>query len=474
MSKPIRFVSAASTIVLASMIVGCAAPQQKTGFGGRTDDDTGLATRAMMALNSNDFATAISFAERAVAKTPDDAGFRAILGNAYFAAGRFWSAEAAYKDSLTIYSNQPQVVLKLALVEIALGKKGEALSFLDAGRSVLDASNYGLALALAGRPDEAISILDAAARRDGADATVRQNLALAHALAGDWTEARTIAAQDVPADKLDARMDQWMRLASPKKPADQVAALVGVTPAEVDHGQPIRLALRKPDAMFAQAAPVAHTPVIDAAPAPVAQVAAASAPQPQVAEATPEAPEPKFVEAVSAPAAAPQPTPAIAPAPELSKPAIAPVIAEARVPTPVAMIAAAAHEVTEAASEKVSALVETVMARKKAPAPKSKARVAQRRQVGPGDTVMQIASYRTPEQVTAGWAKLTKRYPALRGYLPLKARFDSPKGTYWRLSIQGFANQREAIARCNELKSNGGKCFVRGFAGDAPVQVASR
>jgi hypothetical protein len=138
------------------------------------------------------------------------------------------------------------------------------------------------------------------------------------------------------------------------------------------------------------------------------------------------------------------------------------------------MIAAAAHEVTEAVADKASALVETVMA-KKAPAARPAKRAAVvRHRVGPGDTVMQIASYRSPEQVTAGWARLTQRYPALRGYMPLKARFDSPNGTYWRLSIQGFANQREAIARCNELKSNGGKCFVRGFAGDAPVQMASR
>ena len=469
MSKPIRFVSAASTIVLASMIAGCAAPQQKTSFGGRTDDDTGLATRAMIALNANDVPAAIGFAERAVEKTPDDAGFRAILGNAYFAGGRFWSAESAYKDSLTIYSNQPQVILKLALVEVALGKKDEAASFLQAGRQVLDASNYGLALALAGHVDEALPVLEAAARKPGADATVRQNLALAHALAGDWTQARTIAAQDVPGNKLDARIDQWMQLASPKKPSDQIAALVGVTPAEVDHGQPIRLALRNSgDTMLAQAAPVAHTPAIVTAPAP----------QPQVAQVAAAAPEPKFVEAVSAPAPAPTPvaTPAVAPALEAPGPAPQQVAAaEAPAPSPVAMIAAAAHEVTEVAAEKVSELVQAVMPRKAPAAAKpAKRRAAAHHPVGPGDTVMQIASYRTPEQVTAGWARLTQRYPSLRGYLPLKARFDSANGTYWRLSIQGFASQREAISRCNELKSNGGKCFVRGFAGDAPVQMASR
>ena len=146
---------------------------------------------------------------------------------------------------LTIYSNQPQVILKLALVETALGKKDQAVAFLQAGRQVLDASNYGLALALAGRPSDAIPVLEAAARQPGADATVRQNLALAHGLAGDWAEARTIAAQDVPGDKLDARVQQWMQLANPKNPADQVAALVGVTPSPMDRGEPVRLALRK-------------------------------------------------------------------------------------------------------------------------------------------------------------------------------------------------------------------------------------
>ena len=467
MSRPLRFGSAASAFVLASMIAGCATPQAKTSFGGRTDDDTGLATRAMMALQSNDTSTAIDLAERAVAKTPDDAGFRAILGNAYFKAGRFWSAEAAYKDSLTIYSNQPQVILKLALVETALGKRDEAVAFLQAGRSVIDASNYGLALALAGRPAEAISILGDAARNQGADATVRQNLALAYALSGDWTQARTIAAQDVPANQLDARIHDWMQLANPAKASDQVAAVVGVTPAVVDHGQPIRLALAKSDTRMADAAPVAHTPVIDTAPAPVMQVAeVAPAPAPLPV------PAPQVVEAVAAPTPAPQVTPAIAPAPV----AQSPVVEEAPAPTPVAMITKAAKAVSNAAVDEVRTVV-AAFTPKKAPALVHRAaapRAVARRAVGPGDTVVQLGSYRSPAQVTAGWNHLTQRYPALRAYLPLRARFDSAQGTYWRLSIQGFTSQREAIARCNVLKNNGGKCFVRNFAGDAPVQMASR
>jgi Flp pilus assembly protein TadD len=448
------------------MIGGCAAPQQKTGFGGKTGDNVGLATRALMALNSKDLPTAIQFAERAVEQTPDDAGFRALLGNAYFAAGRFSSAEAAYKDALSLYSNQPQVILKLALVETALGRNDQAVAFLQAGRDTLDASNYGLALALAGHPSDAIPVLEAAARQPGADATIRQNLALAHALAGDWSEAKIIASQDVPANQLDSRIQQWMQLASPKKPADQVAALVGVTPVAVDQGQPVRLALRHTDTRVAQAASAPKS-----APAPAGQPA--PSPQPQVAQTAP-APAPieaaKFVQAVAVPSVRPEVSPAVAPAPA-PKPLRNPVIAEASLPAPVplAMMAAAAPEAPSAF------LAFMPKSAPPAPRPPKPRRVApQHRPLRQGDTVVQLGAYRSPDYVNAAWNKLTREFPALRDYLPLKARFDSPKGTYWRLSIQGFSSQREAISRCKLLKNNGGACFVRGFAGDSPVQIASR
>src|SRR5205085_7353538 len=112
-----------------------------------------------------------------------------------------------------------------------------------------------------------------AARVPNATAQTRQNLALAYALTGDWTKARTVAAQDVPADQLDARMQQWMQLAKPAHAFDQVASLTGVTPAAVDPGQPVRLALVKSDTKFAQAAPVQQA-------------------QPQVAEVAPPPPPP--------------------------------------------------------------------------------------------------------------------------------------------------------------------------------------
>ena len=132
----------------------------------------------MAALSANDVPTAINFAEKAVEKTPDDAGFRGLLGNAYFAGGRFWSAEQAYKDALSIYSNQPQVILKLALVEVALGKNARS-GGLPPRRPIGPRSRRLWPRDGARRPpDDALAVLKAAARAKGADARVRQNLAL--------------------------------------------------------------------------------------------------------------------------------------------------------------------------------------------------------------------------------------------------------------------------------------------------------
>ena len=448
MSTPLRFGTAVSAAVLASMIAGCATTQVKTSFGGQAGENVGLATRALVALNAKNVPQAVDFAERAVEATPGDAGFRALLGNAYFAAGRFSSAATAYKDALTLYSNQPRVILKLALAETAIGRSDQAVAFLQAGQSVLDPSDYGLALALAGRPADAIPVLEAAARAPGADATVRQNLALAHALAGDWTEARTIASQDVPANELDSRIHQWMQLASPKRPSDQVAALVGVIPAATDPGEPVRFALSKTDTRMASAAPAPATP--------------APAPQPEVAEAAPVAPAPQFAEAIAAPVPAPQMAPAVAVAPPAPKSLV----------DQASSLASATTAMLVTAADKAEATVAAFLP-KKAPAAKPKARHLAAAVRGNSGVVMQIGSYHSPQQVSAGWAHLTQRYPALRAYLPLKARFDSANGTFWRLSVQGFGNEREAIARCNTLKSRGGHCFVRGIAGDAPVEIAS-
>jgi D-alanyl-D-alanine carboxypeptidase len=426
MTKPYRFGSAISLVAMASMFAGCAAPQRHassaSSLGGKADGEIGLATRAIAALAANDPSSAIDFAERAVARTPGDGTLRALLGNVYFAGGRFASAEAAFKDALSINSNQPQLILKLALVEIAQGNTAAALQLLDANRAALDPADYGLALALAGRASDAVVALESAARAQGADSRVRQNLALAFAFSGDWINARTVAAQDVPADQIDARIHQWMQLASPAHPSDQVAALLGVTPAAADPGQPVRLALN-PSAgpQHAEAVPVAQPQVADAIPAPAYE----PAPPPVMAQADPQPPvaQPVFDTGFVEPP----------PARKLVKP-------------------------RRASAPVVHASLSSVPLRRR----------------GNSSAVVQLGAYGNAQRVAAAWNVAAHRFGSLKGYTPVSARFDSTKGTVYRLSVKGFANDREARLVCEAVRNAGGSCFVRDVAGDRPVQLASR
>jgi len=441
MTKPLRFGTTLTAIAMISVVSGCANPSSRTRsasiFGGKVDtSNIGLATRAQAALLANDNATAISLGERAVEASPKDAGFRALLGNIYFTSGRFASAESAYRDSISLLPGQPSIVLKLALVQIAQGKRDEALALLEAARGALDTSDHGLALALAGRPNEAIVMLEPAAREAGADSRVRQNLALAYAFAGDWTAARTVASQDVPADQLDARIQHWMVLAKPAKASDQVAALIGVTPA-VDPGQPVRLALKDTDARMAALVPVTQP---EPAPAMTPEVAPEPAPQP-----------------VETAMAEPQPEPPAAPVVEYSAP-----------PAPVATV--------QLAPPKPAARAPRAASARKASAPL--ARPAFRRAALPLaksiNTVVQLAAYDSRAYVGDGWNRMARRHASLRAYSPVIAQFNSSRGLVYRLSVRGFASPSEAKDLCQSLKRAGANCFVRSVAGDAPVRIASR
>ena len=453
MDRQRRIATALSTVAFAAVLSGCAAGQQhrESIFGSKVDhENIGLATRAQAALASEQFGTAIDLAERAVENTPNDAGFRALLGNCYFASGRFASAEQAYRDSLSLIPAQPDLMLKLSLVQIAQGKNAEALATLDSARGALDAADYGLAVALAGQPADAVAVLDEAARLTGADSRVRQNLALAYGLSGDWENARAVAAQDVPADQLDSRIQQWMAMATPTQASDQVAALTGVHPS-ADPGQPVQLALTT----------VPNTPQYAQLVVPQAK------PQPQAAADIPASAPPALpaveTQEVAAPVMA-EAARSLIEAPAKPEPAV---LADAPAPEPVAPVVEAKLPTSFDAPVKPAKLVTLSDAVRDAAEKEQRAS-------GRSNSVVQLGAYSSPERVAVAWAMLTKRYPALAKYTPMRARFDGPNGTVWRLSIKGFASQDEAMSKCDSLQSKGGQCFVRRLAGDAPVQMASR
>ncbi|MEO5772584.1 MAG: tetratricopeptide repeat protein [Sphingomicrobium sp.] len=433
--------SAISAVALASMLAGCAAPGRVQNAASRNSDSSklGFASRALIALNANDYVGAVSYAEQAAEKSPDDFEVRSLLANTYFTSGRFASAESAYRDALSLDENQPKLILKLTLVEIAQGKRAEALTLLNAARSILDPADYGLALALAGQTAEGVAVLEPAARSRGADARVRQNLALGYALSGDWAAARTVAAQDVPADQLDQRIQEWMHFATPARASDQIAALTGVTPAAVDPGQPTRLVLVKPNTAVAA---IEAQPVVAAAqtaPAPV-----------EVAQAAP---------AYVPPVAAPVPAPALSiddePFVEVPPARVAHVAPAAKAPPAPRVVAPAVR---------AAAFVPT----------RVPVRPAAFKAQGRSTAVVQLGAYGSPQRVASAWNDAARRYSALRAYMPVSARFQNGRNIFYRLSVKGFQSPDQAKNLCIALRRSGGSCFVRNVAGDAPVQIAMR
>ncbi|UUR08857.1 SPOR domain-containing protein [Sphingomonas glaciei] len=434
MTKSRSALLAASSIVAAAALTGCALGGGKPKhFGGLAENSNiGVAMRAHVALQKGDVASAVSYAERAVEKSPTDAAFRALLGNAYLAAGRFRSAEAAFADALAIYPNQVGVPLKLALAQVAQGRDEAAAQTLDTYAQVISPADGGLALALAGRPGAAIETLEQAARSDGADSRVRQNLALAHAIAGDWTRARRVAEQDLSGDQLEQRMSEWATFARPGVAATQVASLIGlkVAPAS-DSGMPVRLALRSKNVRSAEAsvaAPVAEAPVLAAA--------------------------------------EPVPVPVI----EQEQQPVA--VAAAEVPQPYTAVQYAAT------SPDVAAMVDSLRAERIRPSgvlPKvAELRRAAAKRFGMSQAVVQLGAYATQAGVKAGWATIARRHRGVTAYVPASARFADARGSVYRLSLKGFASDGEARRLCMQLKSSGATCFVRNAAGDAPVRFAGR
>ncbi len=468
MAKRITWGHALTAIGLVGALAACSNPQSSANSASAFKVDPskiGIATRAQAALQANDLPTALELGEAAVAYRPTEASFRALLGNIYLASGRYASAETAYHDALTLAQPDPQIILKYVLVQIARGKHEQAIAMLGEAQPFLDPADVGLALALAGRTEDAVAILTPAARQRGADARVRQNLAFAHALDGNWEQSRIVAQQDLAADQVDARMAEWLAMARPGQASAQVAAFIGVQPALSDPGQPIRLALNAAPDTVRQAA------VTQTVPAPVAFAAPAPA-VPVMATPTPAAPEKV---AAYEPAVSYQAAPAYEPTPVqvAQPPSVAP-------PLPVASVAPpTATPARRSAPQKVAA---------RAPRPGltpaairlSSSLGALRRnaalRVGNGRSraVVQLGAYDSRAYIAGAWTRISGRHAALRDYTPVTARYEGAKGTFYRLSVKGFTSDRQAIDLCNSLKRSGAKCFVRAAFNDAPVQLASR
>jgi Flp pilus assembly protein TadD len=457
----IVFKAAASTAMVSMTMMGFSAqsdamrrlsePARATSHTDRQAE--ALHEQAARALHQGQLGPAQTAMEQAVALSPRDSGYRQLLADIYLKQGRFASARTTYADVLELDPGNVRAGLSVALIQIAEGNPRAAAARLGDLEERAPAADVGLAYALAGRPDRAVQILEAAARAPGATARTRQNLALSYAMAGDWRRARAIAAQDVSPADLSARLQQWAAFARPGAGPTRVAALLGVTPVQ-DNGQPTRLALAPAGAAsqaFAEAIPPAPAiPTSAPAPAPAAPARYAEArpaeapafwvPTAQSYQAPPEAPVER-TDVSSEPAAAPEVRVQYASA---ARTLVAPD------PT---LIRAAAFRVPVSAFQRARPQVSIAN--------------------GSAPIVVQIGAFSNEANAERAWQEASARY-GLEDRRPLTTTIDINGRTLNRVSISGFASAGDAQRLCGQIRTQGGACFVRANAGDASIRWAAR
>ncbi len=410
-AKSTRVIGLAVTTALAgTLLAGC------TTNGASAS--AASASRAEAAL-ADGRQEAVRHAEAAVLAEPRSAARRAAVGAAYLDAGRFASAETSFADARQLGDSSPRTVLSLALALSSQGKYREASTLLNQSEGEIATADLGLALALAGQPERGIHLMSNAIRGGENTAKMRQNLAFAYALAGRWREARLMAAQDVPANQLDDRIEQWAQMAGPDAWPTRVASLLNVPAGVSDAGQPVQLALSNSPAVEQASAFAANDSLEEASVA----VAAVEAPElPAVAEANPVYVAPT------------QPSEALREFQSaFASPAPAPVAQDA------AIFAPAPAPVRQADAPR--------------PAPVRTAAVSD------GTHLVQLGSFSSEAGARRAWGIYARQYPELSGHEMVITEAVVRGKRYWRVSAAGF-DRGSSASMCGRVKSSGNGCFA--------------
>ncbi|WP_169793718.1 SPOR domain-containing protein [Novosphingobium fuchskuhlense] len=421
-----------TTALAAGLLSGCAA-------GG--PNHAKFASSAQTALSKGSTEKAIALAEQAVLAAPRNAAYRTLLGSAYLRAGRFEAARQSFDEAMQLGEDSGKAALSLALADIALGRGSEATDTLNTYRDSIPASDYGLAMAMAGQTQTGIAALTDALRRGENTPKVRQNLAYAYALDGSWSDAKLMAAQDIPADKLNERLQTWAFMARPEDTRRRVATLIGA-PATAEGGQPTALALAnfpEPAKLAEEAVAMAVTD--KASPTDAAELAKAAAtamPAPQVDAA---APQPALADASSAPAAAKlaaidvAPSAVAAPQQMVSHPVVQPLRG--------ARLAAASVPAAASASAPAGAR---------------------------GSHLVQLGAFSSAEGAQRAWRHFATRNARLSGYHSQITQVAVNGHQFWRVQAVGFTGFASARQMCQSVKAKGGACLVMAEPGTVTPQ----
>ncbi len=427
-----------TTALAAGLLAGCTA-------GG--PNHAKLASGAQSALSKGSPEQATALAEQAVLADPRNAAYRTLLGTAYLRAGRFEAARQAYDEAMQLGEDSGKAALSLALADIALGRGADAVDTLSGYRDALPAADYGLAMAMAGQTATGIAVLTDALRAGENTAKVRQNLAYAYALDGSWREAKLMAQQDVPADKLNERLQTWAAMASPEDTRRRVASLIGA-PLRSDTGQPTALAL----ANFPEASQLANE-----AAAKAAEQSAESAP-----ESAPESEGSDFAKAAVAalPSAPTEVGPAEVPQPAFadasSVPAKTQLAAIDLPPSSALVLAASARRFV--AKPVVQPVRAAVVSGRQANKPANKQASQQANQQG--SHMVQLGAFASADGAQRAWRHFAARHAGLSSYHSQFSEVTVKGRKFYRVQASGFAAAGTAQKMCQSVKAKGGVCLV--------------
>ncbi|MBI1366186.1 MAG: tetratricopeptide repeat protein [Alphaproteobacteria bacterium] len=146
---------------------------------------------------------AITVATKAAELHADDPSVNLEVGKALVEGGRAFEAVRYLEKATAKKSNDWRALSAYGVALDQIGEHDTAREKYDAAleinpSAVTVMNNKGLSYAMSGQLDMAIKTLRVAAAEPGSDARVRQNLALALAIKGDYPEAVRLARSDLP------------------------------------------------------------------------------------------------------------------------------------------------------------------------------------------------------------------------------------------------------------------------------------
>lgn len=418
-----------SSLIVTSSMVACSGTKMEHRPAIAATHAASIAQAIERSLAKRDFARAQIDAERLVGAQPRDGAYRALLGRAYLANGRYLSARTAFEDAMTLGAADTRTIISLSLVHIALNDGAAARALLAPHAASLPAADFGLAMAMAGDPVTGVRALSLAVREPGATAQVRQNLAYALALAGEWGQAQLIAGMDLSGRQLQDRLAQWSAAAHQDAGAQRVAALIGVSPRADDEGLPERLALSASDPQALAAASGEAEMIADAA--------ADALPAPEMAQAR----EPEMRDSLYSELAEAAATESAPPSAEMAFAPEAPLIAAPKTP----MREKALQQFSGSTAATLSAV----------PIEQS------------SEWVVQIGAYGDRQGTDHGWRRALQRGMGVEGFRKTAGTVQVKGRLYHRLALSGFGDRGSADGFCRSLRAKGQACFVRRDAGVA-------